>query len=176
MCGDFRPEKSTPDRSRVKVLLLTDRARLPEYQTSGPAGADVFAAFDGPAIELAPGTGEVSTTGIALELPLGGEAQIRSRSGLPAEHGIIVLNSPGTIDSDYRGELKVILFNTSNAPFSGSGDRIAQLVIAPFVQAEFQSLPEISEAPRGGRGLGSTGIMISLSMAPMIAFGGGLTG
>ncbi|MBB4524957.1 deoxyuridine 5'-triphosphate nucleotidohydrolase [Rhizobium leguminosarum] len=136
---------------------MTDRARLPEYQTSGPAGADVFAAFDGPAIELAPGTGEVSTTGIALELPLGGEAQIRSRSGLPAEHGIIVLNSPGTIDSDYRGELKVILFNTSNAPFSGSGDRIAQLVIAPFVQAEFQSLPEISEAPRGGRGPGQHG-------------------
>ncbi|MBB4167505.1 dUTP diphosphatase [Rhizobium sp. BK538] len=87
------------------------------------------------------------------------EAQIRSRSGLAAEHGIIVLNSPGTIDSDYRGELKVILFNTSNAPFSvRSGDRIAQLVIAPFVEAEFQSLSEISEAPRGDRDLGSTGI------------------
>ncbi|MDC9835692.1 dUTP diphosphatase [Rhizobium binxianense] len=147
------------DRSRVKVLLLTDRARLPEYQTSGAAGADVFAAFDGPAIELAPGTRRVITTGIALELPLGMEAQIRSRSGLAAEHGITVLNSPGTIDSDYRGELKVILFNASNACFSvNSGCRIAQLVIAPVLRAQFEISSKISDSSRGDNSLGSTGV------------------
>ncbi|MGO7979587.1 dUTP diphosphatase [Rhizobium johnstonii] len=146
-------------RFHIKVLLLNERAMLPEYQSDGAAGADIFAAFDDSMIELAPGARAVIPCGIAIELPPGAEAQIRSRSGLAAKHGIMVLNSPGTIDGDYRGEINVILFNTSDTSSSiRSGDRIAQMVIAPVLHAKFELSSEISGSRRGAGGFGSTGI------------------
>lgn len=143
----------------IKFRLVNDRAKQPEYQTAGAAGADIFAGFDGPDIDLAPGARQIVGTGIALEIPAGFEAQIRPRSGLAASHGITVLNSPGTVDSDYRGELKVILVNTSDAHFTvRSGDRIAQVIFAPVLRAQFEVASELSSSGRGGDGFGSTGI------------------
>jgi dUTP pyrophosphatase len=131
---------------------------LPEYKSSGASGADLFAAFDGPMIDIGPGERAAIATGIALEIPTGTEVQVRSRSGLAASHGIIVLNSPGTIDSDYRGEVKVILYNTSDKSFSvRSGDRIALMVIAPILHSQFEQADELSKSERGNDGFGSTG-------------------
>jgi dUTP pyrophosphatase len=142
----------------IKVILLDVRAKPPQYQTSNAAGADLEAVFDGPPIELAPRSRQAVPTGIAIALPDGIEAQIRSRSGLAANHGISVLNSPGTIDSDFRGEIKVILYNASDVPFLiRSGDRIAQLIIAPVLKAEFESVDTLDETDRGALGFGSTG-------------------
>lgn len=128
---------------------------LPEYATDGAAGMDVLAAED---VVLAPGARHAVATGLALAIPPGFEIQVRPRSGLALKHGISVPNTPGTIDSDYRGELKVILINLGSADFAvRRGDRIAQLVLAPVVRASWLKVDELDETARGEGGFGSTG-------------------
>ena len=130
---------------------------LPAYQSILAAGLDLLAAVDG-TITLAPGARALVPTGLAMALPAGFEAQVRPRSGLAAKHGVTVLNTPGTIDADYRGEVKVILINLGDAPFEISrGDRIAQMVIAPVLQADIVEVEVLSETERGSGGFGSTG-------------------
>ncbi len=130
---------------------------LPAYQSILAAGLDLLAAVDG-AITLAPGARALVPTGLAMALPAGFEAQVRPRSGLAAKHGVTVLNTPGTIDADYRGEVKVILINLGDDPFEISrGDRIAQMVIAPVLQANIVEVEVLSETERGSGGFGSTG-------------------
>ena len=127
----------------------------PMYLTAGAAGCDIFSAED-TWVGIEP---RVVSTGLILDIPHGFEAQVRSRSGLAINHGVFVLNSPGTIDSDYRGEVKVILANVSKEPFIiKKGDRIAQLVFSRIIQATFVSSQELSQTERGDGGLGSTGI------------------
>ncbi|WP_210273703.1 dUTP diphosphatase [Rhizobium sp. WYCCWR 11146] len=146
------------DNPAVRVVLLNEQATPPEYKTSGSAGADLFAAFNGPAIILGPGKRANIPTGICIEIPESMEAQVRPRSGLASHHGLTVLNSPGTIDSDYRGEVIVILLNTSETSYTvKSGDRIAQIVIAPVVKAAFDTVTKLGSSARGHSGLGSTG-------------------
>ncbi len=129
---------------------------LPSYATSGAAGMDVVAAEDA---MLAPGARQAVATGFALAIPDGYEVQVRPRSGLALKHGITCLNTPGTIDSDYRGEVKVILANLGEEPFAiARGDRIAQLVPAPVLRAEFTQVAELDETGRGTGGFGSTGV------------------
>ncbi len=132
---------------------------LPAYQTAEAAGLDLIAAVpDGEPVTLAPGQYALVPTGLAIALPPGHEAQVRPRSGLAAKHGVTVLNSPGTIDADYRGEIKVILINHGAAPFViNRGERIAQMVIAPVVQATLVAVAELSATDRGAGGFGSTG-------------------
>ena len=133
---------------------------LPHYATPGSAGLDLLAATD-VEIELAPGQRMAVPTGIAIELPLGVEAQVRPRSGLALNHGITCLNAPGTIDSDYRGEIKVILINHGDKPFRiVRGMKIAQLVIARFERAVLFETEELSESERGTGGFGSTGVTV----------------
>ncbi len=130
---------------------------LPAYETAQSAGMDLPAAIDGDLV-LQPGTRAMIPTGLAIALPDGFEAQVRPRSGLAARNGLTVLNSPGTIDSDYRGEVKVILANLGDEPFTITrGMRIAQMVIAPVIQAEWKSVDALPDSARGGRGFGSTG-------------------
>lgn len=130
---------------------------LPAYQSALAAGLDLTAAIDTP-VMLAPGERTLVPTGLAMALPAGYEAQVRPRSGLAAKHGITVLNTPGTIDADYRGEVKVILINLGDAPFEiVRGERIAQMVIAPVLQAEIHEVETLSETVRGTGGFGSTG-------------------
>jgi len=130
---------------------------LPAYQSILAAGLDLLAAVDG-TITLAPGARALVPTGLAMALPAGFEAQVRPRSGLAAKHGVTVLNTPGTIDADYRGEVKVILINLGDGPFEISrGDRIAQMVIAPVLQADIVEVEVLSETERGSGGFGSTG-------------------
>ncbi|MEE4013291.1 dUTP diphosphatase [Roseibium sp. FZY0029] len=130
---------------------------LPTYQSVLAAGLDLLAAVDGP-ITLAPGARALVPTGLAMALPAGYEAQVRPRSGLAAKHGVTVLNTPGTIDADYRGEVKVILINLGEDPFKISrGDRIAQMVIAPVLQADLVEVEVLPETERGTGGFGSTG-------------------
>ena len=132
-------------------------AAVPEYKTAGSAGADLRAHIEKP-VTLAPGQRAALPTGIRIELPVGFEAQVRPRSGLALEKGLTCLNSPGTIDSDYRGEIKVILVNlgSESATVSG-GDRIAQLVVAPVVRARFEVAATLGGTDRGSGGFGSTG-------------------
>ena len=131
-------------------------AAAPEYKTSGAAGADICSAEN--AI-IRPGEWLSISTGIFLEVPADHECQIRPRSGLAMKSGVTVLNSPGCIDSDYRGEIKVLLINHGAADYSISvGDRIAQLVIAPVVQVIFRTVDELSDTDRGIDGFGSTGM------------------
>lgn len=130
---------------------------LPEYQTPGAAGVDLHAAIAEP-IRLAPGERRLIPTGLALEIPEGYEAQVRARSGLALRHGIGMVNAPGTIDCDYRGMVGVILINFGQEPFVVEPlARIAQLVFAPVVRAQFTLATELSESPRGAGGFGSTG-------------------
>jgi len=133
---------------------------LPAYESAGAAGMDLRAALDGDeALELAAGARALVPTGLCLQLPEGFEAQVRPRSGLAAKHGVTVLNAPGTVDSDYRGEVKVILINHGQAPFAiRRGDRIAQLVIAPVTRAIAVEVATLDETGRGARGFGSTGV------------------
>lgn len=129
---------------------------LPAYATSGAAGMDVVAAE---ALSLAPGARHAVATGFALAIPDGFEVQVRPRSGLALKHGITCLNTPGTIDSDYRGEVKIILANLGNAPFDiGRGDRIAQLVPAAVQRATLSEVDSLDETTRGSGGFGSTGV------------------
>lgn len=141
----------------VGVQKLNDgfQAPLPSYHTLGSAGMDLHA---NRSVVILPGRREVVPTGLIFEIPEGYEGQIRSRSGLAAEDGIVVLNAPGTIDSDYRGEVRIILFNTSNRLFHiKAGDRIAQLVIAPYIKVELVEVNELTPSIRGSGGFGSTG-------------------
>ncbi|AFO88448.1 dUTP diphosphatase [Phaeobacter inhibens] len=132
---------------------------LPAYQTAEAAGADLRANLpDRARLTLAPGARALVPTGLRLEIPQGYEVQIRPRSGLALKHGITLLNAPGTIDSDYRGSLGVIVMNAGDAPFEiAHGDRIAQMVIAPVLQARFQLVDSLNESVRGSGGFGSTG-------------------
>lgn len=130
---------------------------LPSYATPGSAGVDLTAALEAPLV-LSPGARAAVPTGIALALPEGYEAQVRPRSGLALNHGIAVLNSPGTIDSDYRGEVRVILANLGDAPVTiARGERIAQLVVAPVSRVAFERVADLPETRRGAGGFGSTG-------------------
>lgn len=130
---------------------------LPAYETAQSAGMDLAAAIDTP-MALAPGERAMVPTGLAIALPAGYEAQVRPRSGLAAKNGVTVLNTPGTVDADYRGEVKVILVNLGDAVFEiERGMRIAQMVIAPVTQASFTEVAELPETARGSGGFGSTG-------------------
>ncbi|HEX7967881.1 MAG TPA: dUTP diphosphatase [Stellaceae bacterium] len=141
----------------LKVLPHGTGLPLPCYATSGSAGVDLAAAVAEPLV-LAPGTRASVPTGIALALPEGYEAQIRPRSGLALRHGLTVLNSPGTIDADYRGEVQVILVNLgTEAVTIARGARIAQLVIAPVSRVAFEPVASLPETRRGAGGFGSTG-------------------
>lgn len=140
---------------QVKIRLLTDNGRFPTRESRGAAGYDLYASHHQtiPVDEI-----RLVGTDIAIALPPGLEAQVRSRSGLAVNHGVIVLNAPGTIDSDYRGEIKVVLINHGAHPFKiQPGDRIAQLVIAPVIEVEFESAKTLTETERGTGGFGSTG-------------------
>lgn len=131
---------------------------LPAYETPSSAGMDLRAAISEPII-MEPGQRILIPTGLQMALPVGFEAQVRPRSGLAIKHGITMLNSPGTIDADYRGEIKVIAINHGSESFTIShGDRIAQLIIAPVVQAQIQEVDDLDETLRGSGGFGSTGI------------------
>jgi dUTP pyrophosphatase len=143
----------------IKRLEHGQGLALPHYATTGSAGLDLLAAVGGDTIELPPGQRVAVPTGIAIELPHGVEAQVRPRSGLALNHGLTCLNSPGTIDSDYRGEIKVILINHGDAPFLiRHGMKIAQMVIARHEQAELVEVSELSDSARGAGGFGSTGM------------------
>lgn len=133
---------------------------LPTYETKGAAGMDLRAAVEhGATLTIAPGKRALVPTGFIFEVPDGFEAQIRPRSGLALKNGITCLNSPGTVDSDYRGEVKVILANLGDEPFEITrGMRIAQMVIAPVTQVRVAEISEISETSRGAGGFGSTGV------------------
>lgn len=139
----------------VKRLAHGEGLELPRYATSGAAGMDVVSAED---VTIAPAARHAVATGIAVAIPQGFEIQVRPRSGLALKHGIAVPNTPGTIDSDYRGELKVILINHGTEDFViARGDRVAQLVLAPVTQAEWVEVAELDATVRGEGGFGSTG-------------------
>jgi dUTP pyrophosphatase len=145
-------------RIRVRRLPHGLGLRLPAYSTAGAAGADLHAAVKEP-MTLDPGERAAVPTGMVLEIPPGYEGQVRPRSGLAMRHGVTVVNAPGTVDSDYRGEVKVLLINLGRDPFIvARGDRIAQLVVAPVEQAEFTDSAELSGTGRGAGGFGSTGV------------------
>jgi len=144
----------------VKRLPHFEGLELPAYATDGAAGMDVLAAED---VELVPGARHAVATGLAVAIPPGFEIQVRPRSGLALKHGISVPNTPGTIDSDYRGELKVILINHGSDTFEvRRGDRIAQLVIAPVTRASWLPVDELDDTARGEGGFGSTGGVVAL--------------
>lgn len=139
----------------VAFKKLDPAAIIPDYQTAGAAGMDICALNN---FKIWSNDFEVINTGLAVEIPPGYEIQVRSRSGLAAKHGLAVLNSPGTIDADYRGEIKVILYNHGPHTFDGeAGTRIAQLVVVRAVQAQIFETVELTETARGAGGLGSTG-------------------
>ncbi|MBR4121562.1 MAG: dUTP diphosphatase [Spirochaetales bacterium] len=147
------------DKVIVKVQKLTEGARLPVYGSSQAAGADLCACLGNDTLVIDPHKWAMVPTGIAIALPVGFEAQVRPRSGLAAKKGITVLNSPGTVDSDYRGEVRVILINHSDEPFViKDGDRIAQMVIARHESASFEVVESLDETERGAGGFGSTGV------------------
>ena len=149
----------------IRVSWLDDAdpsIALPQYETAGSAGADIRANFAtdlrDSGLTLAPGGRALIPTGVRIEIPNGYEVQVRPRSGLALKHGITIPNAPGTIDSDYRGPLGVILMNLGTEPFNiAHGDRIAQMVIAPVVQAAFEVAADLSDTARGAGGFGSTG-------------------
>lgn len=142
---------------KVEIINKSHHA-LPQYATVQSAGVDLRANIESP-IELAPMERRVIPTGLFVALPAGYEAQVRPRSGLALKHGITVLNTPGTIDADYRGEIGVILINLSNVPFViNDGERIAQMVIARHEQAEWISVETLDETERGAGGFGHSGL------------------
>jgi len=142
----------------VKLKRLRASAQIPKYMSDGAAGLDLVASLDGTAeVVIAPGARSLVGTGLAIELPAGHEAQVRPRSGLALKHGVTVLNSPGTVDEDYRGEVKVLLINHGQEPFTvRNGERIAQLVIARVVRVELQET-DLNDTRRGAGGYGHTG-------------------
>jgi dUTP pyrophosphatase len=150
---------STPVKVEVRQLPHGVGLALPAYQSAQAAGLDLLAAVpEHEPVILAPGQHTLIPTGLAIALPQGFEAQVRPRSGLAVRHGVTVLNAPGTIDADYRGEIGVPLINHGSAPFIvRRGERIAQMVIAPVVQAELMTVVTLSPTARGSGGFGSTG-------------------
>lgn len=145
---------------QISWSAAADRAvGLPAYASAGAAGADLRANLpDRGAVTLAPGARALIPTGLMMAIPEGYEVQVRPRSGLALKHGVTVLNAPGTIDSDYRGEVGVILVNHGDAPFVvAHGDRIAQMIVAPVVQAGFEAAETLDATARGAGGFGSTG-------------------
>ena len=147
---------------KIKVLRedwADDAVPLPAYETAGAAGADLRACFpNGQGMILDARARALIPTGLRVEIPEGYEVQIRPRSGLALKHGVTVANAPGTIDSDYRGPLGVILLNTGTEPFEVKhGERVAQMVVAPVVQAAFEVVQALTETDRGAGGFGSTG-------------------
>lgn len=149
-------------RIGIKRLTHGEGLPLPGYQTAGAAGIDLFAALPpGAKIVLEPGGRHLVPTGIALDIPPSHEAQVRPRSGLARDYGVTVLNAPGTVDSDYRGEIGVLLINLGDEPFEiVRGARIAQLVVAPFSKAILMETGELSATQRQANGFGSTGRMV----------------
>ena len=143
----------------VRITRLPHGADLPlpAYETAGSAGLDLRAAVDDP-VRLAPGERRLVPTGIAIALPEGFEAQIRPRSGLALRHGISIVNAPGTVDSDYRGEVSVVLINLGQAPVTvARGDRIAQMVVTPVARVTWDEVEALDTTERGAGGYGSTG-------------------
>ena len=143
----------------VKVLIkrLDSKVKLPEYKTSGSSGMDLMAFVESP-IKIAPNNLELVPTGLSIAIPEDFEIQIRPRSGLAAKFSVGVLNSPGTIDSDYRGELKIILFNHGNKDFTvNNNDRVAQMILTPVIKMELEEVDQLPETIRGSGGFGSTG-------------------
>ena len=142
---------------KIKVTKLKDKAILPQYQTDGASGMDLHACLDEP-INLEPMGRRMIPTGLIVEIPNGFEAQVRARSGLSIKHGIAVVNGVGTIDSDYRGEVSVLIINLSNEPFTIEPSmRIAQMVIAKYEKIQWQAVDELGSTERGEGGYGSTG-------------------
>lgn len=140
----------------VKIVKLVDAATLPTYAHEDDAGLDLYAAEE---TEILPGETALIATGIAIELPMGTEAQVRPRSGLALKHSVTVLNTPGTIDAGYRGEIGVILINHGRQSFQvDAGMKIAQMVIAPVLRAQLEEVQSISNSVRGVEGFGSTGV------------------
>jgi dUTP pyrophosphatase len=146
--------------ARLRVYKMRADAMIPRYETDGAAGLDLAACLDSPLV-LAPGQSVRVPTGLRIALPSGHEGQVRPRSGLAARHGVTVLNAPGTIDEDYRGEVQVLLINHGSADFTiESGDRIAQLIVAPVSHVEIEAVNDeaaLGGTERGHGGFGSTG-------------------
>lgn len=142
----------------VKIrCVVKEGGKLPEYKTAGSAGADAFACITDP-VSIAPGERKLIPTGLHVEIPAGYEIQVRPRSGLALKNGVTVLNAPGTIDSDYRGEIGVVLINHGSESFIvNDGDRIAQFVVASVEAASFEGVESIGDTERGHGGYGSTG-------------------
>ena len=144
--------------TKILIKRLSKEVSLPKYETSGSSGMDLAANIDAN-INIDPGKTAIIPTGLALSIPKGFEVQIRPRSGLAAKQKISVLNTPGTIDADYRGEIKVILINLGQEPFKvEKGLRIAQMVLSPVVQVQLKEVENLNETERGKGGFGSTGI------------------
>lgn len=145
--------------NKVNIKFVAQEgAVIPEYKTSGAAGADVCAFLSEPVV-IKSGEFAMIPTGLSFAIPEGYEIQVRPRSGLAAKNGVTVLNTPGTIDSDYRGEVKVILINHGKYAFTvNNGDRIAQLIVAPVTQGVFEKTDELDSTERGEGGFGSTGV------------------
>jgi dUTP diphosphatase len=150
---------SVPLRIEIRQLPHADGLPLPAYQSAHAAGLDLVAAVpDNAPLVLLPGKHALVPTGLSIALPAGFEAQVRPRSGLAARHGVTVLNAPGTVDADYRGEIGVLLINHGAEPFTiRRGERVAQMVIASVAQAELVGVETLSQTDRGGGGFGSTG-------------------
>ncbi len=141
---------------KIKIKKLSENALIPNYQTKGSAGFDLHSIED---ITINPMERKLIKTGLAFEIEFGYEVQIRPRSGLALKNGITVLNSPGTIDSDYRGEICVLLINFGSVAFEiKNGDRIAQAIIKEVIQAKFEEVSELAQTDRGENGFGSTGV------------------
>lgn len=142
---------------KIRFITLNSSAKIPTYQTTGSAAADIAACLD-ESITLNPGQRATVPTGLAIEIPKGFEVQVRARSGLSIKHGICLANGVGTIDSDYRGELGVLLINLGDQPFMiEPGMRIAQLVLARYEKADFEEVQVLTDSGRGKGGYGSTG-------------------
>jgi dUTP pyrophosphatase len=155
----MKPAMSSPLKIDVQQLPHGEGLALPAYQSAHSAGLDLLAAVPGDVpLTLSPGQYALVPTGLMIALPVGFEAQVRPRSGLAAKHGVTILNAPGTIDADYRGEIGVLLINHGSAPFViRRGERIAQMVIAPVSRAEFVPATSLTTTKRGSGGFGSTG-------------------
>ena len=149
----------SPIEVRITRLTHGDDLPLPSYRTAHAAGLDLLAAVStATPLIIAPGERDLVPTGLAIALPEGYEAQVRPRSGLAARHGLTILNAPGTIDADYRGEIQVLLVNLGNAPVTITrGMRVAQLVVAPVVRAQILEVATLDKTERGSGGFGSTG-------------------
>ena len=143
--------------TKIQIKKLSNTVSIPKYETAGSSGMDIAAHIENNII-INPGEKALVSTGLSVAIPKGYEIQIRPRSGLAAKKSITVLNTPGTIDADYRGEIKVILINLGKEKFVvENGERIAQMVVCPVVQANLEEVKELSETKRGSSGFGSTG-------------------